>query len=192
MVLGESRSLQEKKQLFYEGLKMQVSDTKLHGVKLIIPDRFEDHRGSYIELYDSEKFKDVCGEIDFVQDDISVSHKHVLRGFHGDDRTTKLVTVLSGRGYAIIADNRPDSPTYKQWQSFTLSKQAKHQLLLPPGVGNSILALEDNVVYYYKQDTHFVDGRQFTIKWNDPEWNFWWPINNPILSMRDERGDYVK
>ena len=35
---------------------MHVEDTKLSGVKLIIPDRFEDHRGSYMELYDSEKF----------------------------------------------------------------------------------------------------------------------------------------
>jgi dTDP-4-dehydrorhamnose 3,5-epimerase len=64
-------------------------------------------------------------------------------------------------------------------------------LLLPPGIGNSILALEDEIVYFYKQNTHFIDGKQFTIKWNDPEWNFWWPIKSPTLSMRDERGEYV-
>ena len=49
----------------------------------------------------------------------------------------------------------------------------------------------DNLVYYYKQDTHFSEGKQFTIKWNDPDWNFWWPIKNPILSRRDELGGYV-
>ena len=64
-------------------------------------------------------------------------------------------------------------------------------LLLPPGIGNSILALQDNMIYYYKQDTNFVEGSQFTIKWNDSEWNFWWPLENPILSLRDERGGYV-
>ena len=36
---------------------MEVIDTKLEGVKLIIPERFEDHRGSYMEIYDSKKFK---------------------------------------------------------------------------------------------------------------------------------------
>ena len=116
----------------------------------------------------------------------------MLRGLHGDWRTTKIVTVINGSGYALIADNREESPTYKQWQSFTLSKQNKQMLLLPAGIGNSILALEDNMIYYYKQNTHFVDGQQFTIKWDSPEWDFWWPIREPILSMRDERGDYVK
>ena len=170
---------------------MQILDTRLHGVKLIMPDRFEDHRGSYMELYDSKKFESVTNEI-FVQDDISISNRGVLRGLHGDRRTTKLVTVLNGSGYALIADNRIESPTYKKWQSFTLTRQNRQMLLLPAGIGNSILALEDNMIYYYKQNTHFVDGNQFTIKWNDPSWNFWWPIDKPILSMRDERGDYVK
>ncbi len=170
---------------------MIVKDTKLQGVKLIIPDRFEDHRGSYMELYDSKNFESITNEC-FIQDDISISNKGVLRGLHGDWRTTKIVTVINGSGYALIADNRPDSPTYKQWQSFTLSKQNKQMLLLPAGIGNSILALEDNMIYYYKQNTHFVDGQQFTIKWDNPEWDFWWPIREPILSMRDERGNYVK
>ena len=169
---------------------MKVLETKLHGVKIIIPERFEDHRGSYMELYDSKKFESVTDK-KFVQDDISISNKGVLRGLHGDFQTTKLVTVLNGSGYAVIADNREESPTYLQWQSFTLSKQNKHMLLLPAGIGNSILALEDNMIYYYKQNTHFVDGRQFTIKWDDQSWDFWWPINNPILSKRDERGGYV-
>ena len=170
---------------------MIIKDTKLYGVKLITPDRFEDHRGSYMEIYDSQKYKDATKEI-FIQDDVSISNRGVLRGLHGDWKTTKLVTVLRGRGYALVADNRQESPTYKQWQAFTLSEQNKQQLLLPPGIGNSILALEDNMIYYYKQNTHFVDGQQFTIKWNDPSWNFWFPIKNPILSMRDERGDYVE
>ena len=166
-------------------------DTNLHGVKLIVPDRFEDHRGTYMELYDSKNFENITSEV-FVQDDISISRKGVLRGLHGDWKTTKLVTVLKGSGYAVIADNRPDSPTYKKWQAFTLSEQNRNMLLLPASIGNSVLALEDNIIYFYKQNTHFVDGQQFTIKWDDPEWNFWWPIDNPILSMRDEKGDYVK
>tara|TARA_R100001510_G_C7566104_1_gene144350 strand:- start:143 stop:652 length:510 start_codon:yes stop_codon:yes gene_type:complete len=169
---------------------MKVADTKIQGVKLITPERFEDHRGSYLELYDTKKFSPVTGQ-SFVQDDISISNRGVLRGLHGDWRTTKLVTVINGSGYAVIADNRPDSPTYKKWESFTLSRENKNMLLLPPGIGNSILALQDNMIYYYKQDTSFVERSQFTIKWNDPEWSFWWPLENPILSLRDERGDYV-
>ncbi len=169
---------------------MKVKDTKLWGVKEIVPERFCDFRGTYLELYDSKKFETVT-DAKFVQDDISVSSKHVLRGLHGDFRTTKLVTVLKGVGYALIADNRKDSPTYGKWESFTLSDQNMKMLLLPPGIGNSILAMSSEIIYFYKQDTHFAEGKQFTIKWDDPKWDFWWPVTSPILSMRDEKGGYV-
>ena len=170
---------------------MRIFDTKLQGVKKIRLESFEDFRGSYLELYDSEKFRDLTGlDIEFIQDDISISKRNVLRGLHGDFNTVKLVTVLKGTGYALLADNRKDSPTYKKWQSFTLSDKNIEMLLLPPGIGNSILAMDDDIIYYYKQNTHFEEGQQFTIKWNDPEWNFWWPIKNPILSIRDEKGGY--
>jgi len=170
---------------------IKVEEAKIHGVKTITPKRFNDFRGSYIEIYDSQKFNDCCDDIIFVQDDISISKKHVLRGLHGDYRTTKLVTVIKGTGYALIADNRPESPTYRMWESFTLSDKNMKMILLPPGIGNSILAMDDEIIYYYKQNTHFLDGKQFTIKWDDPVWNFWWPIKNPILSKRDSTGDYV-
>ncbi len=169
---------------------MRVVDTHLHGVRLIVPEPFTDHRGTYVELYDNDKYRAACGDRQFVQDDISVSKKDVLRGLHGDFATTKLVSVLHGTGYTILADNRSDSPTYRRWQAFTLSDDNRHQLLIPPGIGNSVLAITD-IVYWYKQDTHFTPGKQFTIRWDDPAWGFVWPIESPILSARDSKGSYV-
>lgn len=170
---------------------MRIEDTTLHGVRRIVPDVFTDHRGSYVEIFDTDAYHEATGGRTFVQDDISVSHQNVLRGLHGDWATTKLVSVLHGEGYALLADNRPDSPTYRRWQAFTLSDENRHQLLIPPGIGNSVLAVRGPIVYWYKQDTHFAAGRQFTIRWNDPEWGFEWPIADPILSERDRRGSYV-
>lgn len=170
---------------------MRIEATELHGVRLLVPDVFTDHRGSYCEVYDTENYHEATGGIEFVQDDISVSHEGVLRGLHGDWATTKLVSVFHGEGYALLADNRPASPTYRCWQAFRLTGQNRHQLLIPPGIGNSVLAVTGPLVYWYKQDTHFVPGRQFTIRWDDPEWGFVWPIRNPILSERDRRGAYV-
>ena len=171
---------------------MRFEATDLHGVVRIVPEVFSDHRGRYVELFDAARYRDATGGIAFVQDDVSVSHAGVLRGLHGDFETTKLVSVLEGRGYAVIADNRTDSPTFHQWQAFELSGDNRVQLLLPPGLGNSILACDGPLVYWYKQDTHFVPGRQFTIRWDDPEWAFDWPIGDPILSERDRAGDYVR
>ena len=170
---------------------MRVTGTELHGVLRIEPEVFTDHRGQYVEIFDSEKYLAATGGLTFVQDDISVSHERVLRGLHGDWATTKLVSVLHGEGYALLADNRPDSPTFRRWQAFTLSDQNRLQLLIPPGIGNSLLAMRGPVVYWYKQDTHFAPGRQFTIRWDDPAWGFVWPSEEPILSPRDARGAYV-
>src|SRR5688500_5370115 len=125
---------------------MRVTDTELHGVRRIEPEVFTDHRGSYVEIFDSKAYAAVCGGCTFVQDDLSISHEHVLRGLHGDWATTKLVSVLSGIGYAILADNRPDSPSYRRWQAFTLSGENRHQLLIPPGLGNSVLAVQGPLV----------------------------------------------
>ncbi|MCR9247011.1 MAG: dTDP-4-dehydrorhamnose 3,5-epimerase family protein [bacterium] len=169
---------------------MRFETTELEGVVRIVPEVFADHRGRYVELFDTAKYGDATGGIDFVQDDVSVSHEHVLRGIHGDYETTKLVSVLQGKGHAIIADNRPESPTYRQWQAFELSGDNRVQLLLPPGIGNSILVLAGPLVYWYKQSTHFVPGRQFTIRWDDPDWGFEWPIADPVLSNRDLVGAY--
>lgn len=171
---------------------MRVSNTRIDGVLAMVPDAFKDHRGSYVEIYDSDHYREVTGGRAFVQDDISTSHQGVLRGIHGDWDTTKLVSVFAGEGYAILADNREGSPTYRRWQSFTLTPENRLQLLIPPGVGNSVLAVKGPLVYWYKQDTHFVPGRQFTIRWDDESWGFEWPIDQPILSERDRVGSYVQ
>lgn len=170
---------------------MRVTATELHGVLRIEPEAFTDHRGSYVEIFDTAKYREVTGGRTFVQDDISVSHTNVLRGLHGDWQTTKLVSVLHGEGYALLADNRPDSPTHRRWQSFALTGDNCVQLLIPPGIGNSVLAVQGPLVYWYKQDQHWAPGRQFTIRWDDPEWGFEWPIAQPILSARDAKGGYV-
>lgn len=170
---------------------MRASRTELEGVWRIEPEVFTDHRGSYVELFDTEHYRELCGDVTFVQDDISVSHERVLRGLNGDFVTWKLVSVLAGRGHAVIADNRPASPTYRRWQAFELSGDNRHQLLLPPGIGNSICVLQGPLVYWYKQNTHFTAGTQFTLRWDDPQWGFVWPIADPILSERDRRGAYA-
>jgi len=164
----------------------------IDGVLIIKPDVYEDYRGRFIETYDKTKYDEFIPTAysNFIQDDVSISKKNVLRGIHGDSITSKLVCVLYGEVYSIIADNRPNSPTYRMWQSFTLTGNNRIQLFLPPGIGNSTLTLIDESVYSYKQTTNFSPKTQFTIKWDEASWNFWWPIQTPILSKRDFLGKY--
>ncbi len=168
-------------------MKLHVEQTDLDGVLLITPPTiFEDYRGEYIETYNQQMYKDAGISVDFIQDDISVSRKHVLRGLHGDQKTWKLVSCLKGSFYLIVVNNDPDSPQYKKWTKFTLSDKNRKQVLIPPKFGNGHLVMSDDAIFHYKQNTYYNRDGQFTILWNDPAFNFWWPVENPILSPRDQ------
>lgn len=169
---------------------MQVSNTNLDGVMLITPPTiYEDYRGTYIETYNEKLYHAAGINQNFIQDDISISSKGVLRGIHGDQTTHKLVSCLHGSFYLVVVNNDPLSPEYKKWQSFTLSDKNKLQVLIPPKFGNGHQVLSDTAIFHYKQTTYYDRSGQFTISWNDPEYSIWWPMKNPILSQRDECSD---
>jgi len=170
---------------------IEVSKTKLERVLLIKPYIFEDHRGEFVETYNEELYRQSGIEVNFAQDDISVSMKNVLRGIHGDNVTWKLISCLYGKIYFVVVNCDENSEDFGKWQSFELSDSNRWQVLVPPGHGNAYLALTDKVIFNYKQSTYYDPTRQFSYKWNEPRFNIKWPIKEPILSERDKAGHYV-
>lgn len=171
---------------------MEVSKTSLDGVLLIKPPTiFEDFRGTYVEIYNAKLYTEAGIKVKFVQDDISVSSRNVLRGIHGDSETWKLVSCLYGKFYLVVVNWDRTSPQLGKWQSFVLSAQNRLQVLVPPKFGNGHLVLSELAIFHYKQSTYYNRAGQFTILWNDPKLNIWWPIKNPIVSRRDEGGEDV-
>jgi dTDP-4-dehydrorhamnose 3,5-epimerase len=168
-------------------MKHQVAE--LPGVLVIDLEAFEDHRGIYVETYNRDAYA-ALGMPEFVQDDYSMSRRHVLRGLHGDDVTWKLVSCPVGEIYFVVLDARANSPHHGKWQSFVLSERNLRQILVPPGFANGHLVLSDVAMFHYKQSTYY-SRNQFTISWRDPKYGIWWPVNDPILSRRDEAGGYV-
>ena len=166
---------------------MKVLKTELDGVLLIEPPTiFNDFRGTYVETYNEKLYRQAGIDVDFVQDDISVSAKNVLRGIHGDDVTWKLVSCLYGEFYLVVLNYDMESENFGRWQSFVLSENNRQQVLIPPKHGNGHLVLSETAIFHYKQSTYYDRSKQFTYKWNDPKFNICWPIEEPILSQRDE------
>jgi dTDP-4-dehydrorhamnose 3,5-epimerase len=170
---------------------MKVEKTNLEGVLKITLDAFEDHRGHYVETYNEDLYNKHGIDVKFIQDDISVSNKNVLRGIHGDQETWKLISCLEGEFLLVVVNNDEKSNQFKQWEFFTLSEQNRIQILVPPRFGNGHLVLSERTIFHYKQNTYYNPKGQFTICWDDPEYNIKWPITNPILSKRDEIGYFV-
>jgi len=166
---------------------IDIKKTKLDGVLLVSPPtNFEDFRGEYVEIYNRDIYQSAGITTDFIQDDISISSRYVLRGIHGDRQTTKLVSCLHGKFYLVVVNNIEGHPQYGQWDAFTLSDKNRLQVLIPAGFGNGHLVLSETAMFHYKQNSNYDRASQFTLGWNDPRLNIWWPIKTPILSRRDE------
>lgn len=165
---------------------MKVEKSALDGVLLITPPTlFEDWRGEYVETYNEQLYREHGIDVRFLQDDISVSDRHVLRGLHGDATTWKLISCLHGKFYLVVVNNDPDSSQYRKWTSFVLSDTNRKQVLIPPKFGNGHLVLSDKAIFHYKQNTYYNRAGQFTLLWNDPDLGLWWPVSNPLVSRRD-------
>ena len=184
---------------------IKVSKTKLKGVLQISPDVFKDRRGEFVETYNKELYNGLIARyiehsaryrkkginIKFVQDDISVSKKNVLRGIHADSKAWKLVSCIFGKIYMVIVNCDENSKDFGKWQSFILSEEDKSQILIPPKYGCGQLVLSKKAIFSYKQSAYYDPKRQSTYKWNDPRFKIQWPIKNPILSERDKAGHYI-
>jgi dTDP-4-dehydrorhamnose 3,5-epimerase len=155
------------------------------------PDFFEDERGHLFTIWDDSKNQ---FGIDFNHDKVAKSKKNVLRGLHGDPKSWKLITCLSGEIFFVVVDYRKESDTYLKHQTFLLNDKNKKIVLVPPNFLNGHLVLSDDAVFFYKWSYvgEYPDvNSQFSIKWDDPKINIKWPISNPILSDRDLNCNYI-
>jgi dTDP-4-dehydrorhamnose 3,5-epimerase len=171
---------------------LRVGKTELDGVVTITPPTiFEDFRGTYVETYNERLYHEAGINVEFKQDDISLSTRHVLRGIHGDRETWKLISCLYGKFYLAVVNWDETSPQFGKWTSFALSDSNRLQVLVPPKFGNGHLVLSEIAIFHYKQSSYYDRAGQFTLLWNDPKLNIWWPVRNPILSRRDEGSERV-
>ena len=162
---------------------MKTEKTELENVLLIKPDIFEDFRGEYVETWNRWEYPD----IPWICDDISVSHRRVLRGIHSDTEAWKLIDCLYGRIYLVIVNCDKETSTYRRWVAFTLSDKNRHQVLVPPNHGVAHLVLSKLAIFHYKQSESYDIKRQTTYRYDDSRFDIWWPPNiKPILSKRDD------
>jgi len=175
-------------------LKVEES-RKIRGLKIITPDIFYDFRGEYVETFNARRYRFVDPEgraVEFVADDVSVSRRGVLRGLHGDAKTWKLIQCVHGEIYLVIADMREHSDTYLKWEGFAMNGRNRIQVLVPAGCGTGHLCLSDVCVFSYKQSEYYAGpAEQFTVRWDDPKLNIYWPTQDPVLSRRDSDAPWL-
>ncbi|PZD79116.1 dTDP-4-dehydrorhamnose 3,5-epimerase [Mesonia sp. K7] len=171
---------------------MVVEQTKLKDCFLIKPNVFKDKRGLFFESYHKKRFHQETGlNIDFVQDNHSVSQYGSLRGLHlqiGDKAQAKLVRVVAGEVYDVVVDLRKDSPTFKQAHGVFLNDKNNYQLFIPKGFAHGFVTLSKTAVFNYKCDEYYDKTSEAGVIYNDPELNIDWQIDKDyiILSEKDK------
>jgi len=167
---------------------MKVITTQLPGVVLIEPKVFGDARGFFLETFNAQRYAEMAGiEAIFVQDNQSFSAQGVLRGLHFQRQYPqgKLVYVTSGSVFDVAVDIRKDSPTFKQWVGVTLTAENHQQFYVPPGFAHGFCVLSETAHFHYKCTEYYHPEDEGSLRWNDPEVQIEWPIDNPLLSTKD-------
>ena len=169
---------------------MNIISTKFEGVYLIKPEIFKDERGSFFESFNQKIFqKETKQEINFVQDNQSVSAKNILRGLHFQkppNAQAKLVRVIKGSVLDVVVDLRKKSKTYGEYILEELSEYNNHQLFIPIGMAHGFLTLEDDTIFSYKCSEFYFKESEDSIIWNDSSIGIKWPDIIPLLSKKDQ------
>lgn len=169
---------------------MKLIETKLKGCFIIEPNVIIDDRGYFMESYNEQKLAAAIGQpIRFVQDNESFSTKGVLRGLHyqcGEHAQAKLVRVLQGEVLDVAVDIRPNSPTYKQYETIILSAENKKQFYIPRGFAHGFLVLSETATFFYKCDNFYNKESEGGIFYNDPTINIHWNFNSSELLISDK------
>lgn len=158
-------------------IKIDKNVGGIEGLCVITPTVHGDSRGYFMETYNKKDLQEAGIDVDFVQDNQSLSTKGVLRGLHYQKHypQCKLVRVVKGCVYDVVVDLRSNSKTYGKWHGEELSAENKKQYLIPEGFAHGFLVLSDQAEFCYKVNDYWHANDEGGLAWNDPSIGIVWP-----------------
>lgn len=169
-------------------MKTDLESVHFRDVKVLLPEAFEDDRGFFFESFRADQYAEHGIPTNFTQDNHSGSVKGVVRGLHfqWDPAMSKLMRVTKGQAFLVAVDIRHGSPTLGEWVGIEASAENRRQVWAPPGFARGFAALSDFVEIQYKCTGIYNSKAESGIRWNDPEIGIEWPVDDPILSAKDD------
>lgn len=171
---------------------MKRINTAIQDVFLIEPKVFGDGRGFFYESWNKKALLDFGLDVDFVQDNHSMSARGVLRGLHYQIQCPqgKLVRVVAGEVFDVAVDLRRSSPTFGKWVGFTLSAESKRMAWIPPGFAHGFYVTSEMAEFLYKTTDFWCPEFERSLLWSDPSIGIEWPLKgeSPKLAVKDAAG----
>ncbi len=173
-------------------MRLDLTPTAIPEVLILVPQVFQDARGSFVESFNARDFAAATGvDAVFVQDNHSLSQQGVLRGLHYQIRHPqgKLIRVIEGSVFDVAVDLRRSSPTFGQWVGEVLSAENGRQMWIPPGFAHGFVVLGERAQCLYKTTDYWYPQYERTLLWNDPAIGIDWQIAfTPHLASKDANG----
>lgn len=171
---------------------MIFNETKLKGVFVIEPTRFEDERGFLAPSFSRREFE-AHGLIGcFVENNISHNHRRgTLRGLHYQAAPygqAKLVRCTRGAIFDVAVDLRPDSPTFREWVGLELSADNRLLMYLPGDMAHGFQTLEDDTEVFYQASEIYHPEANVGLRWNDPAFGIQWPMADERIMLARDSG----
>lgn len=167
---------------------MKVTELAMPGLKLLAPRRFGDERGWFAEVWQEQRYREAGIDESFVQDNLAMSVKGVLRGLHAQEPHAqgKLVQVFQGRVFDVAVDLRVGSPTFAQWHGVVLDDDSAQQFYVPPGFLHGYYVMSERALFGYKTTDIYSPETELSVRWDDPHIGIEWPLDGePTLSTKD-------
>ena len=168
---------------------MAVEETSLAGLLVVRWPTHEDERGFFRQTFQRGELEEALGrELRLAQGNHARSSTGVLRGFHAEP-WDKLVHVARGVVVAVVADIRPQSPTFGEVVSFRLGDPPGGQrlrLFVSGGLANAYCVTDGPADYLYDVSEEWrPDADKRAVAWDDPDLGVRWPVEAPIVSDED-------
>ena len=173
---------------------MQIEKTYIDGLLVIKPDVYSDARGYFLEQYSKRRYQELAAFPEFVQDNCSFSRQGTVRGLHyqiGASAQGKLVCVPCGRVLDVAVDIRFGSPTFGQHVAVELSHENQLQFWLPPGFAHGFSVLSETATFHYKCTAYYDKDCERSIRFDDPDLNIDWRVEDPVVSEKDLAAPYL-
>lgn len=166
---------------------VRISRTRLDGPRLIEPVVHGDDRGFFVETYRADALADAGLNRAFVQDNHSRSRRGIVRGMHFQPGQEKLIRCVRGAIVDVVVDIRPGSPTFGEWEAFTLTDENHFQAFCPNGFAHGFCVLSDLADVVYKVTTYYDPAAESGFRFDDPAVGIDWPLpaDELVSSARD-------
>ncbi len=173
-----------------------VTQTTLAGVLILEPRVFGDERGFFFESFNQRDFAAATGlDVDFVQDNHSLSSKGVLRGLHYQVQQAqgKLVRVALGEVFDVSVNLQRGHPEFGRWTGVLISGKNQRQVWIPPGFAHGFVVLSDQAHFLYKTTDYYAPEYERSLLWNDPDIGIDWPTEgDPVLAAKDAKAPRLR